>query len=156
LGPLNCPRPPCQPLSSPNCPFQGPEISAGLPLAATMGRLADMSPCPVGACQRLEANQTHGNLGTRAWTPFPNFLGGQSFLPVTQGAKSIDFQRPAFPTSNSASRNLRGPVSGHPQSLNNPLFAHLPHRLLYLKVLVKYRDRSCSTHSPVIPPCSER
>ena len=45
-----------QPLEPATCWFQGMELTAGLPLAATVGRLTDKSPCPEGACQRLEAN----------------------------------------------------------------------------------------------------
>jgi len=61
-----------------------------------MGRRTNHPPAPKGL-YRTPRRRTHGILETRAWTPFPTFLGGQSFLPVTQGAKSTDFQRPAFP-----------------------------------------------------------
>ena len=78
-------------------------------------------PAPKGL-YRTPHRQTHGNLETRSWTPFPNFLGGQSILTVAQAVKSVDFQRPAPPTKNSVSRNLRGPISSPhepPQKVQN-------------------------------------
>jgi len=114
--------------------FQGLEPTAGLPLAATMGRLADHSLCPVGACSehdgghfpapkglhRTPRRQSHGNPETRAWTPFPYRFDGTYLLSVAQAVKLVNFQRPALPTINSVSRNVRGPGSRPPQPPSIP------------------------------------
>jgi hypothetical protein len=55
--------------------------------------------------------QISSHFRPRKVDPVSLLFDGHSFLPVTQGAKSADFQRPAFPPPNPTSREChRGPL----------------------------------------------
>jgi hypothetical protein len=117
------PQPHSQPLSPAPGNFQGPDTSAGLPLAAPMGRLVDISPCPVGARQRLDANlypcpegahrrleasQTHGNLETRSWTLWFSFFGGHPSIRMRAAGLAMRHPAARIPPINSVSRQPEG------------------------------------------------
>jgi len=75
--------------------------------------------------ERTPRRRTHCNSVTWSWTPYSFILDGASLYLVAQAAKLANFQRPAPPTSNPASRNPRGPMSG----------PHHPSHLLYPNIL---------------------
>ena len=67
--------------------FQG-QLTAGLPLAATMGRLANKSLCPVGARQRLDATKPMAISKPDGGPRFPLDLMHPHRKTVAKGAKA--------------------------------------------------------------------
>ena len=101
----------------------GPDKATGLPLAATMGRLAGKSLRPEGACSEHDAGPYPAPTGLRWHAPSPTPWQSRSqmvdpvslldlmpsiILSVAQAVKLVNFQRPAPPQSNSVSRTPAG------------------------------------------------